>query len=95
MNSFAWSVFENCDDAACVASALEWSKRSVTATGHKEPAFLDTYANLLYKTGKKDEAIDMENKAIALVPEQEKAPYQAAIEKMKKGEKTWTDPAGK
>lgn len=90
LNSFAWSVFENCNDAACVAAALAWSKRSVDGTEGKEPAFLDTYANLLYKTGKTEEAIATEQQALALVPEQERENYQATIDKMKKGEKTWT-----
>jgi thiol-disulfide isomerase/thioredoxin len=89
LNSFAWTVFENCEDAECVASAMAWSKRSVEDTKSKEPAFLDTYANLLYKMGKKDEAIAMQKQAIALVPAAEKATYEATLDKMQKGEKTW------
>lgn len=86
LNSFAWTVFENCKDPDCVASALAWSKRSVEATQEKEPAFLDTYANLLYKLGKKDEAIAMQQKAVNLVPAEQKDGYQATLDKMKKGE---------
>lgn len=89
LNSFAWTVFENCEDAECVASAMAWSKRSVEDTQSKEPAFLDTYANLLYKMGKKEEAITMQKKAIELVPAAEKANYQTTLDKMQKGEKTW------
>ncbi|WP_342328875.1 thioredoxin fold domain-containing protein [Pedobacter sp. FW305-3-2-15-E-R2A2] len=89
LNSFAWTVFENCHDAECVASAMAWSKKSVEDTQSKEPAFLDTYANLLYKMGKKDEAIAMQKKAIAIVPEADKPTYQATLDKMEKGEKTW------
>lgn len=89
LNSFAWTVFENCEDAECVASAMAWSKRSVEDTKSKEPAFLDTYANLLYKMGKKEEAIAMQKQAIALVPAAEKATYEATLDKMQKGEKTW------
>jgi thioredoxin-related protein len=91
LNSFAWSVFENCKDAECVAEALSWSKRSIEETQSKEPAFLDTYANLLYKIGKKEEAILTEQKAIALVSEKEKGPYQVTLDKMQKGEKTWVE----
>lgn len=86
LNSFAWTVFENCKDPDCVASALAWSKRSVEETQEKEPAFLDTYANLLYKLGKKDEAIAMQQKAVNLVPAEQKGGYQATLDKMKKGE---------
>lgn len=89
LNNFAWTVFENCHDPECVASAMAWSKRSVDDTQSKEPTFLDTYANLLYKMGKKTEAIAMEKKAIALVPAAEKSTYQATLDKMEKGEKTW------
>lgn len=85
LNSFAWTVFENCKDPDCVASALAWSKRSVEETKEKEPAFLDTYANLLYKLGKKDEAIAMQQKAVDLVPADKKGDYQATLDKMKKG----------
>nr|WP_121270134.1 thioredoxin fold domain-containing protein [Pedobacter schmidteae] len=86
LNNFAWSVFENCKDQDCVASAMAWSKRSVEETQEKEPAFLDTYANLLYKMGKKEEAIAMQQKAVNLVPANEKNQYQATLDKMKKGE---------
>lgn len=87
LNNFAWAVFENCKDADCIASALAWSKRSVEETQEKEPMFLDTYANLLYKMGKKDEAITMQQKAVNLVPGEKKAEYQTTLDKMKKGEK--------
>ncbi|MNL21415.1 hypothetical protein D3C87_1427030 [compost metagenome] len=85
LNNFAWAVFENCKDPDCVASALAWSKRSVDETKEKEPMFLDTYANLLYKLGKKNEAIAMQQKAVDLVPADKKGEYQATLDKMKKG----------
>jgi thioredoxin-related protein len=85
LNSFAWTVFENCKDPDCVASAMAWSKRSVDETKEKVPEFLDTYANLLYKQGKKSEAIAMQEKAINLVPADRKGEYQATLDKMKKG----------
>ena len=85
LNSFAWTVFENCKDPDCIAEALSWSKRSVDETQSKEPAYLDTYANLLYKLGKKDQAIAMQQKAVNLVAAENKAQYQVTLEKMKKG----------
>ncbi|SEM62697.1 Thioredoxin-related protein [bacterium A37T11] len=91
LNEFAWTVFQNCKDPDCIASALAWSKRSVDSSDSKTPAFLDTYANLLYKTGKKEEAIAMEQKAIDQLQGEEKAQYQTTLDKMKKGEKTWVD----
>ncbi|MBE5319824.1 thioredoxin fold domain-containing protein [Pedobacter sp. MR2016-19] len=85
LNSFAWTVFENCKDPDCIAEALSWSKRSVDETQSKEPSYLDTYANLLYKLGKKDQAIAMQQKAVNLVSAENKAQYQVTLEKMKKG----------
>ncbi len=89
MNSFAWTVFENCDDMACVESALDWSKQSFE--GNNNHMFIDTYANLLYKSGKKKEAIEWETKAkeLAIKSGEDPKDYITALEKMEKGEKTW------
>ncbi len=87
LNSFAWTVFENCPDMNCVAEALEWSKRSFK--DKENPMFMDTYANILYKMGKKNEAITWEEKALSLAEENGKKTYQETLDKMKKGEKTW------
>lgn len=87
LNSFAWSIFENCDDPACVEAALSWSKKSIE--NNEDPALLDTYANLLHKAGKTKEAIEWQEKAIAKADADSKVDYQATLEKMKKGEPTW------
>jgi hypothetical protein len=50
---------------------------------------MDTYANLLYKSGKKDEAIAQESKAIELGDTIGKRIFQATLKKMKSGVKTW------
>lgn len=89
LNSFAWAIFQNCEDMACVASALEWSKQSFA----NEPnhMFVDTYANLLYKNGKTKEAIEWETKArdMAIKAGADAKNYVTTLEKMEKGEKTW------
>ncbi|WP_316847615.1 thioredoxin family protein [Pedobacter psychrodurus] len=89
LNSFAWSVFQHCDDPACVAEALNWIKPVVEGAKSEDPNFIVIYANLLHKSGKTKEAIQWEEKAMNLVPETEKSTYQKTIAKMKKGEKTW------
>ncbi|HEX6426421.1 MAG TPA: thioredoxin fold domain-containing protein [Niastella sp.] len=86
LNSLAWNVFEHCSDMTCVSQILDWSKQLKNA---KDPAFLDTYANLLYKLGKTDDAIALEQKAHDLSPANERSGFQSTIDKMKKGEKTW------
>jgi hypothetical protein len=65
---------------------LDWSKR---LKDNSDAAFVDTYANILYKLGKKDDAIALETKAVGLVPDADKSSYQETLGKMKKGEKTW------
>ncbi len=87
LNEFAWNVFQNCNDEACLQNALEWSKRSFEK--NQTPGFIDTYANILYRLGKKDEALTWEQKAKDVAAENEKAGYQQTIDKMKAGEKTW------
>lgn len=89
LNSYAWTVFENCKDMTCVTEALEWSKRSFREK--ENGMFIDTYANILYKLGKTQEGIQWEEKALALAADSDKASYQATLDKMKKGEKTWKD----
>lgn len=89
LNNFAWTVFENCKDMSCVTEALEWSKRSFK--DKEDPMFMDTYANILHKLGKTKEAIEWESKALALAQEGDKKTYQDTLDKMKKGEKTWTE----
>lgn len=87
LNEFAWTVFQNCSDGTCLQNALEWSKRSFEK--EQNPAFMDTYANILYRLGKTDEALEWEGKALNLVSDAEKPGYQQTIDKMKAGTKTW------
>lgn len=62
INSVSWSIFEHSKEPAQLEAAEQWSKRSVQIS--PEAAFMDTYANLLYKNGKKQEAIVTQKKAI-------------------------------
>ena len=88
LNEYAWTVFQNCSDETCLQNALEWSKRSFEK--EKNPAYMDTYANLLYRLGRKEEAIEWEQKAIDLIAnDDDKKGYQQTLDKMKAGDKTW------
>jgi len=101
LNSIAWTVFETCPDMTCVAGVLDCTKR---LRDSQEPAYLDTYANILYKLGKSADvgpdgpgrlrrfvadAIALEEKAMNRAPDSDKASYKATIDKMKASEKTW------
>jgi hypothetical protein len=91
LNNCAWLVFANCNDNKILNQALQWSKQSFTNQERIDPDFMDTYANLLYKLGRKKEAIEWEQKAQKIVIEQggEKSWGQDFIDKVNKGEKTW------
>jgi thioredoxin-related protein len=89
LNNFAWAVFENCADMNCVEQAVEWAKR---ATAAKDPNYLDTYANLLYKTGKREEAIKAQEATVALAKatnHENLNEFENVLQKMKEGKKTW------
>ena len=86
LNNIAWGVFQGCPDMTCVSDILDWSKR---LKDNKDAGLIDTYANILYKLGKKDDAIALETKAMGLAGEPDKASFLETIDKMKKGEKTW------
>ena len=87
LNQYAWNVFENVDNKEILTKAINWSKKSFAKSNN--PMFIDTYANLLYKLNRKEEAIETEIQAMNLAPAAEKSNYQETIDKMKKGEKTW------
>lgn len=89
LNSFAWAIFEHCSDMNCVEQAVEWAKKAAI---EKDANYLDTYANLLYKSGKRKEAIAAQEQTIALAKATGNPnvdDFEATLAKMKKGEKTW------
>lgn len=87
LNSYAWEIFENSTDAACLDAALKWSKRAVEQD--VKSAYLDTYANLLYKKGDKINAIKWQEEALSLATEGEQDNYQDTLAKMKSDIPTW------
>jgi len=87
LNSYAWEIFENSTDTACLDAALKWSKRAVEQD--VKSAYLDTYANLLYKKGDKINAIKWQEEALSLATEGEQDNYQDTLAKMKSDIPTW------
>jgi tetratricopeptide (TPR) repeat protein len=91
LNALAWDMFENMADKNRLQDALEWSKQSVEIDPDNYQ-YLDTYANLLYKLGFKEEAIAKEEEALSLIGKKDAEAYKATedvLRKMKAGEKTW------
>lgn len=64
LNNVSWNIFEKSTDKNQLAEAEAWAKRSVEI--EEGPYNLDTWANLMFVNGKKQEAIDAEKKAISL-----------------------------
>ena len=90
LNDYAFNVFDHSGNTIHLNKALEWSKRSLVK--EQIAAYLDTYANILYRLGKKTEAIEWQTKAVnAANDADEKEQYQEMLNKMKKGEKTWVE----
>lgn len=96
-NNMIWEVFfEHIDDTAQLNKSIGWVQY-LASLKPTEPIILDTYANLLYKVGRVNEAIHIEKRALML--EEAKAIkdiravpnkiYQETLEKMNRGEPTW------
>ncbi|MCW3105082.1 MAG: putative disulfide-isomerase [Bacteroidetes bacterium] len=64
LNGIAWNFYENVDDVAMMEKAAAWARRSVELQSMY--ANNDTYAAVLYKTGRKAEAKKAAEKAIEL-----------------------------
>jgi thioredoxin-related protein len=94
-NNVLWSIFEHGNKKNELMKVLKWAK--IIYTYHSDyPFIIDTYANLLYKLGRKAEAISLEEKAEKIENEnafQQKAKplaiYTENLEKMRKGQGTW------
>ncbi len=92
-NESAWAVFQHDNDRRDLNLALEWSKYSIDSVDAEDfssrAGYTDTYANLLYKLGRKDEAIEWEENAVTLNPNPKDLQFEETLKKMKAGEPTW------
>ncbi len=86
LNEWAWNAFTKINDKELLQKALAISKQSFAVSN--APEFMDTYAQLLYKLGNKEEAIMVEQKAMDKATT-DKESYQKTIESFKAGKKTW------
>ncbi len=97
LNSYAWNIFNHCNDKQLLDNALSLSVQSIKSTTIKDsaaiPNLMDTKANILYKLGRTDEAISVQEKAITISHEQKDSllteELTKNLRKMKKGEPTW------
>jgi thiol-disulfide isomerase/thioredoxin len=81
LNNIAWAFYQNVDDDILLRRAVLWAKRA--AELERNYYNMDTYAALLYKTGKNEEALKIANEALILA-EQEKMNSTETLELIKK-----------
>lgn len=99
LNVGAWQAFLRCSDKSTLSKAVEWSELSIKLAPGANVQYFDTKANLLYKMGRRQEAIAAEEAGV----EEDKREagkqgkmkgvffdeYTATIKKMKRGEAAW------
>jgi len=98
MNEHAYQFYELTRDKELLEKALAWSKRSMDLSNEKrknghtpyrlgDPNFIDTYAHILYKLGRKDEAFEWQTKAVEAqkVSGMAYESFEIRLNKMKEG----------
>lgn len=94
LNNISFNFLSKTNDLEKLAKALKWSKRSLEiyeilsmdASRKKNPYMMDTYAQLLFKLGQKEEAIKWQTDVIetAKLWKADTAKFEETLEKMKK-----------
>jgi len=98
LNQVAWDIFNKVNDKEQIESAINWMQGVVKRSERKNIAWnaatTDTYASLLYKAGKKDKAIQIEERAVSIAETSKYKPLIAELQEranqMKKGQPTWS-----
>jgi len=84
INNIAFDAFEHVIDTGVLNGYIKWMKAVIDCSS-PIGCWLDTYANLLYKVGRKKEALEWEEKAV-LSGTGNVGKYRETCEKMRKGE---------
>jgi len=85
INNDAFTAFIHSTDQKLLLGYIKWMEKLVKAYPERYTA-IDTYANLLYKAGKKKEAIRWQEKAVKMAPGD--AVISKALEDMRAGKPT-------
>jgi len=95
LNGAAWNIFKYSDNEGQLKKALLWSEiamkehiKDSTIQGAPWGGILDTYANILYKLGRKEEAIKFYQEKILSGRVQQISLYENYV-KMFRGQPTW------
>jgi hypothetical protein len=87
INNVSWEVFMHITDSEVLAVAVNASKYNMEKFAENNADDIDTYANLLYKSGYKQEAIEYERRAVEISNNSKE--FVETLNKMKRGEQTW------
>jgi len=94
INSTAYSIiFKYSNNPRIIDKGISWMK-VILKHNPSRYSWIDTYANLLYKRGRKNEAIVYQKKAVELAKTKDEADYQelkSNLTKMIQGKPTWTE----
>ena len=80
-------IFKYSNSKRDIKKAIKWMKIIVFRNHNISPIELDTYANLLYKLGRREEAIYWESRAVSIDPKVRE--IRENFQKMKAGKPTW------
>ncbi|WP_291914613.1 glycoside hydrolase family 2 protein [Chitinophaga sp. CB10] len=86
INNMSWGIFQNITDTSLLRFARDISKYNLEYKDNSVDA-MDTYANLMYKLGERDKAIELEKKAVAARPDIKELAEN--LDKMLRGVPTW------
>lgn len=87
INNMSWILFENINDTEILNFAAKVMSFSIDKYDGSDPYAFDTYANILYKLGHKNDAVNWEKKAVEI--SESKVEFTTTLEKMLNNEKTW------
>lgn len=93
LNNFAYgAVFLHCNEDIYIKKGIKWME-GVVRRRPGNANNIDTYANLLYKAGHTNHALEWENKALQMAIKRKDDSsirhYQSIISKMQEGKPTW------
>jgi tetratricopeptide (TPR) repeat protein len=91
LNNISWNVYLMSKDTMILNKALKWTKRAIeirekisTTPDPESPNFIDTYAHLLYRLNRIEEAIEWQTKAVEANEKSslKRANFQKELDKM-------------
>lgn len=87
-NNKAFEIFRYSDHKSQLKKALYWVDLSLSMANDPTGEVMDTKANILYKLGRKEEGISLEEKTLAIAPTRKD--IRENFEKMQKDLPTWS-----